>query len=185
MNSSKKTPTTTPLDLGAVDPKDGFHATRVTAYGTEILFVSLWSEGREIAAAEVARVSSSDRVACGSLVRLSFLAEAIARFRSTGGTVEELTALTRAFGKMPHVFDFSGWHYVTGWNVPNEGVYQHVFATLDESGDAILWQEPMRMETGNIVGGFVDRTTLLSLFHETDKDREFGFAEGPAGEEPA
>jgi hypothetical protein len=51
-----------------------------------------------------------------------------------------------------------------------EGVFQHIFVKDDDSGKAVLWEEPSYSLGGGLCGGWIDFTTLEKLREVQDDD---------------
>ena len=116
----------------------------------------------------------------GEIQRLRLLLDSLSRYLNTGGTWDEISEV---FSTVRSVWtgslSFPGWHLLESYYT-DQGVYQHVFVSDRDRGEktrAILWEEPDYNETGGLVGGFINRTTLGGLRRMQEND------EGPKHEE--
>lgn len=170
-----------------MDPKDGFHVVKIEAAGTLAIYCQTYGGGEQInivdtlhpenASVMIASWENPSEADQGEATRLTRCLDAVARYLTTGGTWQQLEDGMRmmrrvALGNLV----FTGYHLLDSY-LTADGTYQHIFVKDDQSGEAVLWEEPFYTAAGGVCGGFLDRTTLEMLHEPSDDDDEPGEAE--------
>jgi hypothetical protein len=182
-----------------LDGKDGFHvicldsgvdlSLHCQAYGGGELYNlsdPMNPESTTVTIRQWMGPSDEDR---GECTRLHLVAEAIARYLTTGGTWEELTDTVKAMRKVAlNGIAFDG-YYIQDSYITTEFVYQHIFVKegeIDANGErpARLWEEPTYDVRGGLVGGFISPSTLEEIVRQQEDDPNIwrtGESAGTAG----
>ncbi len=170
-----------PFDMW--NAKDGFHAVKVQ-FGSMLSVSCIHYINGEPASSESAAKFGTvplieiyekyepTPVEQGHAVRLQRLAEAIARYFTTGGTWDEFHDSVEKMRKViPGGTVFPGYHLVDSYEA-TDGSNQHIYAKDGENKErkAVLWEQPTPNEAGGLVGGFVDPTTLDALIEREEEN---------------
>ena len=151
---------------------DGFRVTQTVYCGKNWLSVVCYAEGEQIpnpGNETIACADTKDMHAIASVERLRHLLESVCRYFNTGGTWTEFDQTIEKTRKLVSGgLLFPGYHLVCS-NLTTDG-YQHIFATDDGSGKAIVWNEPEIGESGVPVGGWIEPTTLRKIRDEQEED---------------
>lgn len=163
----------------ALEGRDGFHVVR-TERGS-VLMLSVMAYYGDVpcnvvdndpnnASVELLDLYDPTPAAKGAVERLRLVMDAVCRYFTTGGTWREFdNALKKAEKVVKGGVAFPGYHLVTSYST-TDGDYQHVFAADDESGRAVLWNEPEVGDNGLPVGGWIESTTLEAIQEDQDND---------------
>jgi hypothetical protein len=159
---------------------DGYHATKLTTGPLITVCATLYAQGKPVAMGgdpddPIVVLKEWYPVVQGSegeAIRLQLVMDATARYLSTGGNWEELLAAQALFQQFAlGGMVFKGYHLVDSY-LTTENVFQHVFATDNEDGNAVLWQECDYNEAASPFGGWIDYTTLEALAAQTGDDTD-------------
>lgn len=154
--------------------KDGFHVVRIAEGTVHVLYCVSYYGGQqvevvpgdgglvEIYPADTERVPDEVELP-GHVERLGLALQAVARYLTTGGDWGELNdALNRMQRIAVGGLVYDGYHVYRTY-LTDQGDYQHVFASNEDLGDdtpVVVWEEPTVNESGNVIGGGFNFTTL-------------------------
>lgn len=149
----------------------------------------------ENATQEIATWPNASNEDQGDATRLHLVLDAIARYLTTGGTWHQLEYALKSMRRVAMGgIVFEGYHLCDSYlttelsnfrpmkltmpdgqvrtRMVGVGGYQHVFVKNDNSGAAVVWEEPSYTSSGGVYGGFIDRTTLADILEREQCEEE-------------
>lgn len=113
---------------------------------------------------EVAEWKDPGPVDAGASTRLELLLKALARYLNTGGTLGELDRTLEKSRELVVASALFPGYYLYDSYLNLENTYEHIFARADNSGEAVLWIEPLLPAEP----GVITRTTLEQIRHDQE-----------------
>lgn len=167
--------------------KDGYHVTKIESQFGVTLYATCYSGGEPILLAgsaectkELLTWTNPSPTDFGAAVRAELVADAVARYLTTGGNWAELAEIVKNMRDIaPGGLAFPGYHLFDSYRTL-DGDFQHIFVK-DNTIDAVLWEEARHNEHGGLVGGFIDRTTLPKIQEQQEEDGWRTVTARPAG----
>lgn len=165
-----------PLDVfDSIDPKDGYHV-HIVEFATLLsLYATHYEQGqrvdREVEDGTLLIRECENPVGKdhGEFKRLYLVLDSVARYLTTGGSWEELIGAMQSMKKIaPGGYVFPGYHLSDSYSCDG-GEYQHVFVK-DGTKEAVVWEEAGSGENGGVVGGWFDRTDLVTMAETLDEN---------------
>lgn len=157
--------------------RDGFHAaciyTGPNSVALSVFAISggvirnFTSDDPADATVEVLSYTSPTKAQAGDMCRLTLVADAIARYFTTGGTWQQLNALLRDTRKV--ISDglvFPG-YTLHGSYLEDDNNYEHLFVH-DNGTDAVIWSESETGSNGFPVGGWILSATMEQVKERID-----------------
>lgn len=156
--------------------KDGYHVTRIESPSGATVYATCYSGGEPILLAgstettkELLTWDNPTHADFGAAVRAELVADAVARYLTTGGNWAELAEILRGMKAMaPGGLAFPGYHLFDSYRTL-DGDFQHIFIK-DGTEEAVLWEEARHNDSGGLIGGFIDRTTLTKIQEQQEED---------------
>lgn len=166
-----------PLGL---DPKDGFHVILTSNPLFATIYCVAYGGGRQCnlisADPQDSRVQIREWVSptpadLGAATRLQLVLDAIARYLTTGGQWDDLEKAVWAMRRIAlGGLVFPDHYLVNSYSTYADGTYQHIFVSRKDANQCVLWEEPSYLESGGLLGGFIEAKTSEEIREEQEND---------------